>query len=83
MPERGDVAALDETDAAVAVGPARKPRPGKFRPPAEPARKRRERMLERPAQPGLGADMVDENDLAVKVRREMEAAFARPNVVAT
>jgi hypothetical protein len=22
----------------------------------------------------------DENDLAVKVRREMEAAFARPNV---
>jgi predicted homoserine dehydrogenase-like protein len=25
---------------------------------------------------------VDRNDLAVKVRREMEAAFARPNVVA-
>jgi predicted homoserine dehydrogenase-like protein len=26
---------------------------------------------------------VDDNDLAVKVRREMEAAFARPNVAAT
>src|SRR5215472_14274452 len=50
MSERRHRPALDQFDAAVAIGPARDACPGKFRPPAEPARDRREPLLERAPQ---------------------------------
>src|ERR1700730_2830397 len=64
MPERRHRAALDDLDAAVARGPLRQALPAEFRPPAEPARQRREALLEDGARAGLGAKVVDQNDLA-------------------
>src|SRR5580658_6741045 len=63
MPERRHRAALDDLHAAMARGPLRQAFPAEFRPPAEPARQRREAMLEYRAQAGLGAEMVDQDDL--------------------
>ena len=67
MPERRHRAALDHAHAAVAASAqSRQPRPAEFRPPAEPARQRREPLLERAAQPALGADVIDQDDLAAR-----------------
>ena len=49
---------------AVALRPVGEPLVGKFRPPAEPARDRRETLLEQPARAAFRADVVDQDDLA-------------------
>ena len=46
MPHRRHRPPLGQADAAMFGGPVDQPRPGKFRPPAEPARQRRERQFE-------------------------------------
>src|SRR6516225_598640 len=66
MTERRHRPALDEFHAAVALGPAREPLPAEFRPPAEPAGKRREAALERRARTPLGAEIIDQDDLAAR-----------------
>src|SRR5262245_29604049 len=64
MAERRHRAALDQAHAAVALGPLRQPLPAEFRPPAEAARERRKALLEQAPRPRLGAEMVDQDDLA-------------------
>src|SRR3954469_16963968 len=64
MPERWHRAAFEHVHAAVLLGPSRDPSPAEFRPPAESARHRRKALLEQAAWPGLGAEMVDQDDLA-------------------
>src|SRR5207342_2673517 len=49
---------------AVLLGPSCQPPPTEFRPPAQPARHWRKALLEQTAWPGLGAKMVDQDDLA-------------------
>src|SRR5262245_40932884 len=61
--ERRHRLALDEAHAAVAGGPLGEALPAEFRPPAEPARHRRKALLDRAHQAGLGAEMVDQDDL--------------------
>src|SRR6266446_4905949 len=67
-------AALGQADAAVFGGPVRQPRPWKFRPPAEPPRQRRERQFEDAARTALGADVIDQNELATGFRTRMKSS---------
>src|SRR5262249_14880199 len=64
MPERRHCPPLDQFNAAVARRPFGQPLPAEFRPPAKPAGQRSERFFERRPQPGLGAEMVHQNDFA-------------------
>src|SRR5262249_15353083 len=64
MSERRHRPAFDEPHAAMALGPLRQPLPAEFRPPAEPSCHRRKALLEHAARPGLGAEMVDQDNLA-------------------
>ena len=52
--------------------PARQPRPGKFRPPAEPARHRRERQFEGAPHALFRADVIDQHDLAARPHHARE-----------
>src|SRR5947209_6933096 len=72
MPERRHRLALDQPEALGALHPARQPAPGKFRPPSELARDRCKTLLEEPAKPGLGPDMVDQDDLAAGLEHARE-----------
>ena len=72
MPQRRHRPALDQLNIARAFGPVRDAREWKFRPPAEPARHRRKAMLEPAPRPALGADMIDQNDLAARLRHARE-----------
>src|SRR5262249_15353608 len=64
MPERRHCPPLDQFNAAVARRPFGKPLPAEFRPPAKPARHGSERFFEHRPQPGLGTEMVHQNDFA-------------------
>src|SRR3954465_10254017 len=64
MPERWHRAAFEHVHSAVLLGPPCQPSPAEFRAPAEAARHRRKALLEQAAWPGLGAEMVDQDDLA-------------------
>jgi len=66
MPKRRHRAPLDDAHGAVAHGPVGQPLEGKFRPPAKPSRNRRKGLLEHAAQTALGADVVDQHDLAAR-----------------
>src|SRR5262245_8316243 len=70
--ERRHMAALDQMHLGVTLGPLREPRPGKFGTPAEAARERREARLERTTEPALGADVVDQHDLAAALEHARE-----------
>src|SRR5262249_60110058 len=62
------------SDAAPAVtsGPARQAIPAEFRPPAEPPRERGEALLEGASHAGLGAEMINQDDLAAWPRDARE-----------
>src|SRR6185312_2321216 len=79
MPQRRHRPALDQADA-IAFGPAGEPRPGKLRAPAEAARDRREALLEGPAKPALGAQMIDQDDLAAGLQHADELVERRLRV---
>src|SRR3979490_360686 len=64
MPHRRHWAALGQADAAVFCGPIGQTRPWKFRPPAQPSRQRREPQFEDAARAALGADVIDQDELA-------------------
>src|SRR5262249_2538917 len=72
LPEGRHRAAFDEAHAAVTFGPARQPIPAEFRPPAEPPRERGEALLEGASHAGLGAEMIDQDDLAAGPRDARE-----------
>src|SRR5262245_10609136 len=67
MSERRHRAAFEQPHAAMALGPSRQPLPAEFRPPAQPPRDRRKALLEHAPRPRLGAEMVDQNDLATRL----------------
>ena len=64
MAERRHGAALQETHAGVTGGPLREALEAEFRPPTQATRNRRKALLEDAPQPHLGAEMVDQDDLA-------------------
>src|SRR5215469_8126022 len=67
MSERRHRAAFEQAHATVTLGPSRQTLPAEFRPPAESPRYRGKALLEDAARPGLGAEMVDEDDLAARL----------------
>src|SRR5215472_3273912 len=67
MSERRHSAAFEQAHAAVALGPSRQTLPAEFRPPPESPRHRRKALLEDAPRPRLGAEMVDEDDLATRL----------------
>src|SRR5215813_3967547 len=72
LPKRRHRAPLDEAHAAVAFSPTRQPIPAEFRPPAEVPRQRGEALLEGASHAGLGAEMIDQDDLAARPRDARE-----------
>src|SRR5262249_29488922 len=64
LSERRHRAALEDAHAAVSVGPSLQAIPAEFRAAAEPPRERRKALLEGAAESGLGAKMIDQDDLA-------------------
>src|SRR5450759_1225966 len=66
MPERRHGAPFDHAHSAMALGPVGERPKAEFRPPAEPARQRRETSFEQAARAGFGADMIDQHDLAAR-----------------
>src|SRR5258708_9331037 len=67
MSERRHRAAFEQAHAAVTLGPSRQPLPAEFRPPAQPPRDQCKALLEEAARPRLGAEMVDQGDLAPRL----------------
>jgi len=67
MSERRHRAAFEQAHAAVTLGPSRQPLPTEFRPRAESPRHGRKALLEDAPRPRLGAEMVDEDDLAARL----------------
>src|SRR5262245_53923581 len=80
VPERRHGAAFEDTYSAVLRSPLRKPLPAEFRPPAEPPRHRRKTLLEQPAGPRLGAEMIDQDDLAARLGDARELVQRRLRV---
>ena len=68
MAERRHRPALDHMHAGRALGPGAQAFERKLRPPAQPARHRREPFLEGAPQAGLGADVIDQDDFAAGPR---------------
>src|SRR5262245_35016621 len=67
MSERRHGAALEQAHAAMTLGPSRQPLPAEFRPPAQPPCDRRKALLEHAPRPSVGAEMVDQDDLAARL----------------
>src|SRR5664279_4211592 len=67
MPHWRHRPALDQAHAAVARGPIGKPLETESRPPAKQLRQRREAYLEDATRACLGADVIDQDDLAARL----------------
>ena len=61
----------------MARGPLHQPVPAEFRPPAEAPRQRCEPLLEGAPQPRLGAEVIDQDDLAARPRDARELVERR------
>src|SRR4051794_2358826 len=80
MPERRHGTALDKANTRRTRLPSRKPLPREFRPPAEPTRKRCERLLAEFSQAILRADVVYQNNLATRLQHARELIECRLRV---
>ena len=72
MPHRRHRPALGQGDAAMFGGPVGQPLPGKFRPPAQPPRQRRECQFEDAARAAFGADVIDQDEFAAGLQHADE-----------